>query len=374
MIEVRPVRSKREQRQFLNFPLDLYKGNPCFVPPLWMDEKKIFDKGYVYRDTCEDECWLAFKDGKVAGRIQGILQKASNEKTGEKRIRFTRFDSIEDFEVAKALFEAAENWARGLGMDTVCGPLGYSDLEREGLLIEGFDQLSTFEEQYNAPYYPEFIERLGYTKEIDWNESQLRSPAPEDAAELRKLSEFILRRYNLHIGKSRSTGDFLRKYADGLFEVLDHSYDGLYGTVPFTDGMKKLLIDNFRLVVNPKRTAVVLDENEKVVAFAVSFASLAKAVQPSRGHLTPLALIRLLRALRRPDIIDLCLVGVEPEWLNRGVSTVFVAGMVDMLEDPRVKYLETNLNLEDNYTIQNMWKRFDRTIHKRRRSYIKKLS
>ena len=374
MIEVRPVRSKREQRQFLNFPLDLYKDNPCFVPPLWMDEKKIFDKGYVYRDTCEDECWLAFKDGKVAGRIQGILQKASNEKTGEKRIRFTRFDSIEDFEVAKALFEAAENWARGLGMDTVCGPLGYSDLEREGLLIEGFDQLSTFEEQYNAPYYPEFIERLGYTKEIDWNESQLRSPSPEDAAELRKLSEFILRRYNLHIGKSRSTGDFLRKYADGLFEVLDHSYDGLYGTVPFTDGMKKLLIDNFRLVVNPKRTAVVLDENEKVVAFAVSFASLAKAVQPSRGHLTPLALIRLLRALRRPDIIDLCLVGVEPEWLNRGVSTVFVAGMVDMLEDPRVKYLETNLNLEDNYTIQNMWKRFDRTIHKRRRSYIKKLS
>lgn len=374
MIEVRPVRTRREQRQFLNFPLDLYKGNPCFVPPLWMDEKKIFDKDYVYRDTCEDECWLAFKDGKVAGRIQGILQKASNEKTGEKRIRFTRFDSIEDFEVAKALFETAEAWARGLGMDTVCGPLGYSDLEREGLLIEGFDQLSTFEEQYNAPYYPEFIERLGYTKEIDWNESQLRSPAPEDARELRRLSEFILRRYNLHIGKSRSTGDFLRKYADGLFEVLDHSYDGLYGTVPFTDGMKKLLIDNFRLVVNPKRTAVVLDENEKVVAFAVSFASLAKAVQPSRGHLTPLALIRLLRALRRPDIIDLCLVGVEPEWLNRGVSTVFVAGMVDMLEDPHVKYLETNLNLEDNYTIQNMWKRFDRTIHKRRRSYIKKLS
>ena len=374
MIEVRPVRTRREQRQFLNFPLDLYKGNPCFVPPLWMDEKKIFDKGYVYRDTCEDECWLAFKDGKVAGRIQGILQKASNEKTGEKRIRFTRFDSIEDFEVAKALFEAAEDWARKLGMDTVCGPLGYSDLEREGLLIEGFDQLSTFEEQYNAPYYPEFIERLGYTKEIDWNESQLRSPSPEDAQELRKLSEFILKRYNLHIGKSRSTNDFLRKYADGLFEVLDHSYDGLYGTVPFTDGMKKLLIDNFKLVVNPKRTAVVLDENEKVVAFAVSFASLAKAVQPSRGHLTPLALIRLLKALRKPEIIDLCLVGVEPEWLNRGVSTVFVAGMVDMLEDPRVKYLETNLNLEDNYTIQNMWKRFDRTIHKRRRSYIKKLS
>ena len=374
MIEVRPVRSRREQKQFLNFPLDLYRDNPCFVPPLWIDEKKIFSKNYVYRETCEDECWLAFKDGKVAGRIQGILQKASNEKTGEKRIRFTRFDSIDDFEVAKALFEAAENWARGLGMDTVCGPLGYSDLEREGLLIDGFDQLSTFEEQYNAPYYPEFIERLGYVKEIDWNESQLRAPSPEVAQQLRDLSEFILKRYNLHIGECKSANDFISKYADGLFEVLDHSYDGLYGTVPFTDGMKKLLIDNFKLVVNPKRTAVILDSNDKVVAFAVSFASLAKAVQPSRGHLTPLALIRLLKALRKPEIIDLCLVGVEPEWLNRGVSAVFVSGMADMFDDPRLKYLETNLNLEDNYTIQNMWKRFDRTIHKHRRSYIKKLS
>lgn len=370
MIDVRKVTTKREQKEFLRFPLDLYKDNPCFVPPLWIDEKKIFDKDYLYRDQCDDICFNAYKDGKIAGRIQGILQKASNEKTGEKRIRFTRFDTIDDFEVAKALFDAVENWAREIGMDTVCGPLGYSDLEREGLLIEGFDQLSTFEEQYNAPYYPEFIEKLGYKKEIDWNESQLRAPK-EGAEDLKQLSEFILKRYNLHVGKARNANDFIRKYADGLFEVLDHSYDGLYGTVPFTDGMKKLLIDNFKMVVNPKRTAVVLDENDKVIAFAVSFASLAKAVQPSQGRLTPLALIRLLKALRKPEIIDLCLVGVEPEWLNRGVSTVFVSGMVDMLQDPNVKYLETNLNLEDNFIIQNMWKRFDRTIHKRRRSYIK---
>ena len=373
MIEVKEVLSRRQQRQFLNFPLDLYKDNPCFVPPLWMDEKKIFDKNYLYRDQCDDICFLAYKDGKVAGRIQGILQKASNSKTGEKRIRFTRFDTIDDFEVAKALFAAVEDWARKIGMDTVCGPLGYSDLEREGLLIDGFDQLSTFEEQYNAPYYADFIEKLGYSKEIDWNESMLRAPK-ESTDDLAKLSEFILKRYNLHIGEARNANDFIKKYADGLFEVLDNSYDGLYGTVPFTDGMKKLLIDNFKLVVDPKRVAVVLDENEKVIAFAVSFPSLAKAVQPSRGHLTPLALIRLLKALKKPEIVDLCLVGVEPEWLNRGVSTIFISGMMDMLKDPNIKYFETNLNLEDNYVIQNMWKRFDRTIHKRRRSYIKKLA
>ena len=373
MIEVKKVETKKQQRQFLNFPLDLYRNNPCFVPPLWMDEKKIFDKNYLYHDQCEDVCFLAYKDGKVAGRIQGILQKASNQKTGEKRIRFTRFDSIEDFEVAKALFKAVEVWAREIGMNAVCGPLGYSDLEREGLLIEGFDQLSTFEEQYNAPYYGEFIEKLGYEKEIDWNESMLRAPK-ESTDDLKQLSDFILKRYKLHIGESRNANDFIRRYADGIFEVLDHSYDGLYGTVPFTDGMKKLLIDNFKLVVDPKRTAVVLDENEKVIAFAVSFPSLAKAVQPSQGRLTPLALIRLLKALKKPDIVDLCLVGVEPEWLNRGVSTIFISGMMDMLKDPNIKYFETNLNLEDNYMIQNMWKRFDRTIHKRRRSYLKKLS
>ncbi len=372
MTEIIEVKTKRQQKDFLDFPLKLYKDNPCFVPPLYADEKKMFRADYVYYDTCEAVCYNAYRDGKMVGRIQGILQKAHNEKTGEKRIRFTRFDTIDDFEVAKALFEAVEKWAREIGMDTVCGPLGYSDLEREGLLIDGFDQLSTFEEQYNAPYYPEFIEKLGYEKEIDWNESQLRAPK-EGAEDLKQLSEFLLKRYKLHIGEARNANDFIRKYADGLFEVLDHSYDGLYGTVPFTDGMKKLLIDNFKMVVNPKRTAVILDENNKVIAFAVSFASLAKAVQPSQGRLTPLALIRLLKALRKPEIIDLCLVGVEPEWLNRGVSTVFISGMMDMLKDPNVKYLETNLNLEDNYVIQNMWKRFDRTIHKRRRSYIKKI-
>lgn len=373
MVEVRKVVTGREQRAFLNFPLDLYRDNPCFVPPLWTDEKKMFGKNFVYRDTCEDVFFLAYKDGKVVGRIQGILQKASNEKTGEKRIRFSRFDTIDDFEVAKALFEALENWGREVGMDSVCGPLGYSDLEREGLLIEGFDQLSTFEEQYNAPYYADFIERLGYSKEIDWNESMLRAPS-EGQEDLQKLADFILRRYNLRIGESRNANDFIRRYVGSIFEVLDHSYDGLYGTVPFTEGMKKLMVDNFRMAVNPKRTAVILDENDKVIAFAVAFPSLAKAVQKSRGHFTPGAIVRLLKALRNPDIIDLCLVGVEPEWLNRGVSTVFVAGMMDMLKDPHVKYFETNLNLEDNFAIQNMWKRFDRTIHKRRRSYLKKLS
>ncbi|MDO4852615.1 MAG: N-acetyltransferase, partial [Clostridia bacterium] len=180
MVTIREVRTRKEQREFLNFPLDLYRENPNFVPPLYGDEKKIFCKNYVYYDTCEAVYYNAYRDGKIVGRISGILQKAANEKNHEKRVRFTRFDAIDDQEVASALFGAVEAWAKQKGMDTICGPLGFSDLEREGLLIEGFDQLSTFEEQYNAPYYQKLIEALGYRKEVDWTESKIYPPEKND--------------------------------------------------------------------------------------------------------------------------------------------------------------------------------------------------
>ena len=173
MIEVREVKTKKEQKEFLNFPLDLYDNNPYFVPPLYGDEKKIFKKNYMYLDQAEAIYFNAYKDNKIVGRISGIIQNAANEKNNEKRVRFTRFDSIDDQEVANALFSKVEAWAKEKGMDTVVGPLGFSDLEREGLLVEGFDQLSTFEEQYNYDYYPKLVENYGFVKEVDWLESKL---------------------------------------------------------------------------------------------------------------------------------------------------------------------------------------------------------
>ena len=375
MITVREVKTKKEQKAFLDFPLDLYAGNPCFVPPLYMDEKKIFRSDYVYNDCCDAAYFLAYKDGVVAGRIQGIIQKAANEKNGEKRARFCRFDAIDAFEVSKALFDAAEKWALDKGMDTVCGPLGFSDLEREGLLIEGFDQQATFEENYNAPYYGEHIERLGYVKEVDWLGFRLYgADSPETMEEMEQLSDFIFRRYKLHLGPSKNATDFLNRYADGIFSLLDKSYEGLYGTVPFTEGMKKLMIDNFKLVIDPKYVAVVLDENEKVVCFGLAFPALAGALAGGRGKLTPVTAVRLLKALKRPDAIDLCLVGVEPEYVNRGVSAVFSVAIMKMLRDnPRLRFADTNLNLEDNYAILNQWRRFRKEQVKRYRSYVKKL-
>ena len=373
MIEVREVKTCRQRREFLAFPNRLYRGNPSYVPALYMDERKIFRKDYVYNDTCESVYYNAYRDGKVVGRISGIIQRASNEKRGEKRVRFTRFDCIEDFEVARSLFAAVEKWAVARGMDTVCGPLGFSDLEREGMLIEGFDQPSTYEEQYNAPWYPEFVERLGYAKEVDWTESQITAPTPEDQAEMQKMADFVMRRYHLKFGPARNVDDFLNRYADGLFEILDKSYDQLYGTVPFSDGMKKLMIDNFRLLISLDYVAVVLDENDKVVLLGVCLPSIAKAVQRSGGRLTPCFLMDVLRAKRRPEIIDLALIGVDPDWLNRGVSVMVAAELGKMLARPGIRYAETNLNIEDNYAIQNLWRRFGRKDHKRRRAYVKKL-
>lgn len=373
MIEIKEALTKKQQKEFLDFPLKMYRDNPYFVPPLYGDEKKIFRSDYVYYDTCEAVYYNAYKDGKMAGRISGILQKVSNEKRIEKRVRFTRFDSINDEKVAAALFDAVEKWALSKGMDTVCGPLGFSDLEREGLLIEGFDELSTFEEQYNADYYPALVEKCGYAKEVDWFESKIYLPdEPDDTLE--KMSDFILQRYELHIGKAKSINEFIELYADPFFDLLDTAYKDIYGTVPFTDGMKKMMISNFKLILDLKHVAVILDKNNKLVCLGLCFPSLAKAVQKSSGHLTPAALIRLLKAIKKPEILDLGLVAVAPEYVNRGISTIISAGLMRMLKEDGIKYAETNLNLENNFAIQNQWKRFKSVRHKKRRSYVKKLS
>ena len=372
MIDIIEVRTHRERKEFVEFPLCIYKDCPYFCPPLYGDEMGVFGDKNIYNDTCDTVYYIARREGKTVGRISGIIQKAANEKNGEKRVRFGRFDSINDQEVATALLKAVEDWAVGKGMDTAHGPLGFSDLEREGLLIEGFDQMSTFEEQYNYEYYAKLIENCGYTKEVDWTESKISVPEDYDG-DLEKLGDFVMKRYKLRFGPAKNTNDFLDKYADGIFELLDKSYDKLYGTVPFTPSMRKQMISGFKFLLNLKYAAVILDENDKMISFAICFPSIVEAVRTAGGRITPLMLLRFLRAKRNPKVLDLCLVGVDPEYLNRGISAVFAAALMRMLKEGKIEYAETNLNLEDNYDIQNLWKHFGRVNHKRRRAYVKKL-
>ncbi len=373
MITVKAVKTKKEQKEFLDFPLKLYKNNPYYVPPLYCDEKKIFRNDYVYLDQAEAVYFNAYDDtGKIVGRISGILQRASNEKNNEKRVRFTRFDAVDDQRVADALFDAVEKWAKSKGMDTVCGPLGFSDLEREGLLIEGFNYLATFEEQYNYDYYQRLIENCGYAKEVDWVGFQLRAPK-EQNDRLERLSGLMMKKYNLHIGPAKNTKDFIKRYADGFFEIIDSTYVDIYGTVPFTDGMKKMMIDNFKLIIDVENVMVILDENDRIVCFGIFFPSIAKAVQKSGGHLTVPTLFRLLKAIKQPKVFDLGLIGVLPEYARKGISSLLIAKVIKSMREQNIEHAETNLNLETNSNIINQWKSFDTTQHKRHRCFIKKI-
>ena len=260
-------------------------------------------------------------------------------------------------------------------MDTMVGPLNFSDLEREGMLVEGFQEPATFEQNYNFSYYKDHVEALGYRKEIDWTASRLYGPeSPEAFDELEQLVAFIFKRYKLHYGTAKSGPELLKKYSQGIFDLLDTSYENLYGTVPFTEGMRKLVLENFAMVISPKHTAVILDENEKLVCFGLSFPGLAPALVGTRGKYTPWTLIKLLYYIKNPDILDLCLVGVDPEYLNRGVSGALSLAIMKMLgNNPRLKWADTNLNLEDNYAILNQWRRFRSEECKRYRAYVKKL-
>ena len=374
MVEIIEVKTKKDIKEFINFPLKLYKIDPYYVPALYMDELKMFKPNYVYYDQSTAKCFIAKKNGKTVGRIQAIIQKAANNKYNQKRIRFTRFDSIDDLEVSNALFDKIKDYAKENNMDEIVGPLGFSDLEREGLLIEGFDQKQTFEEQYNYSYYQKLIENYGFSKEVDWTESIIKNQEDKKIQEkIIKLADTVLKRNKLHIGKAKNVKDFLNKYADKFFDILDESYENVYGTVPFTDGMKKLLISNFNLLIDLRFVCVVLNENEEPVCMGLCLPSIAEAVKKSNGHLTIPAIIRILKAKKNPKIIDFALIGVKPTYQMKGVNVIVLAEIMKMLNNKSVLYAETNLNLETNEEVLAQWKYFDAKTNKRRRCFIKKI-
>ncbi len=373
MTSIIEVTTKKQRKEFVEYPLRLYKGNPYFVPPLYGDEMKIFTPKNVYFNTCDSAFFLAVREGKTVGRIQGIIQKQYNEIHDKKQLRFSRFDCEDNVETARLLFAAVEAWGKEKGMTETVGPLGYSDLEREGLLIEGFDQEQTFEEQYNYPYYAKLIEACGYAKDVDWVESRLFR-LTDDLEKWENLFQRALEKHHLHVGgvgmKKRA---YIKKYGRGIFDCIDECYKDLYGTVPFTKEMMEQMIAQFNLIVNLRYICVICDESEKVVAFGLCLPGIGEAVQKSGGKLTLGCLFRLLKAIRRPKVIDLALVGILPEYRKTGISACMITILGNMLKDKHVQYMETNLNLEDNIAIQATWKRFEHIQHKRRRSYIKKI-
>ena len=373
MVEIIEVKTKKDIKAFIEFPLNLYKGCPYFVPMIYGDEKKLIRESGK-NDIAKTVFYLAKRGKEVVGRIQGIIHKQYNQLKNESRVRFTRFDSIDDKEVSHALFKAVEDWARADGMTQLCGPLGYSDLDREGLLIEGFEENNTYEEQYNYSYYPALLEDYGFEKEVDWLEFELTAPKERHAL-LQKTAKRVLELNKLHVAQTKgiSKKAFIEKYADSFFDALDVCYSKLYGTMPITPEQRKEILEQFMLVININYFVFICNEREEVVAFGISFPAFGDALKKSGGRLTIPTLIRLLKAIKKPKKLDLGLVGVRPEYQNTGVNAVIVNGMIDFFEDGGIESCETNLNLETNTQVMSQWKYLTARQHKRRRAYIKNI-
>lgn len=371
MVTVKEVKTAKDIKEFIEFPLRLYKDCPYFVPPLYSDEKKLLKSG-GNNENAEAVFYLAQQDGKTVGRIQGIIQHQHNEKQNAAQMRFTRFDTVEDGAVAKALFDAVESWGREKGMTEIIGPLGYSDMDREGLLVEGFAENSTFEEQYNYAYYGPVLEQLGFVKDVDWLEYELTAPEKPNEM-LRRVSDRVMQMNKLHVADSSamSKKEYIDRYRDGFFDCLDECYRELYGTVPISRQTQNELIDQFMLIINKKYLVFICDENDRVVGFGLCFPGMGDALKKSGGRLTPAALVRLLKTVKNPKVLDLGLVAVRPEYQKKGVNAVLLQGILDMLTDGSVEKCETNLNLETNTAVQAQWKYFTARQHKRRRSYKK---
>ncbi len=371
-IIIKEVLTRRDLKKFIDFPNRLYTGNPYYVPRLYFDELNTLrrDKNPAF-EVCDARFWLAYKDGKIAGRIAAIHDKPSIEKWGNKYLRFGWIDFIDDEEVSQALMREVEKWAKELGMTGIHGPLGFTDMDNEGMLIEGFEEVGTLATLYNYPYYPEHIEKMGFRKDVDWMEFEGKVPEsiPEKIA---LIAEQIKEKFGLRLLKVNKAKELL-PYARPLFEVLDTAYSGLYGTVPLTLKQVDAYIKQYFGFIRPGFVSLVLDSSDKVIAFGITMPSFSRALQKCRGRLFPLGFLYILNAFRKNDLADLYLVGVEPEWQGKGINALIIYEIARTFIRNGIKKAETNPELELNYKVQSQWKFFEMRQHKRRRCYLKML-
>ncbi len=371
-IEIREVTNKKQLNAFINFPNRLYKNHKYYVPLLHFDEKSTLSKdSNPAFDYCEARYWLAYKEDKVVGRIAGIINKAYIEKWNNKYMRFGWIDFEEDEQIAEALIRQVEDWGKEKGMTAIHGPMGFTDLDHEGMLIEGFDQLGTLAAIYNYPYYSKFIEKLGYTKDADWVEFKIKIPdtIPD---KIEKFAGIVERRYNLRLLKARKTKDIL-PYAKQIFELINAEYDGLYGVVPLTDKQIQYYTKQYFSFIRTDFVPLVLDQNDKLVAFGVTMPSLSIALQKAKGSLFPFGFFHILKALKKNKIADFYLIAIRKDLQGKGVNAILMHAMAKSYIKNGIQYAESNPELEINKKVQSIWDHYDAVQHKRRRCFIKHL-
>lgn len=372
-ITVKEVLNKKQLKQWVRFPSKLYKDNANFVPFLENDEIETFTKeknpAYAF---CETRLFLAYKDGEIVGRIAGLINHAYNKKWDRNAIRFTRFDFIDDYVVSKALFDAVVEWGKERGFSSVMGPIGFTDMDHEGMLVEGFDEFNMSITFYNHPYYLEHMERLGLVKDIDWIEYKLTVPSEIDPV-LIKISERVIEKKGFK-AVTYTDRKVLHKDALEAFRIIDIAFSKLYGTVPLTPEIIENAVNSYIPLVNLDYICSVKDEEDNIVAFGVMVPSIAKALKKSNGKLFPFGIFRMLRALKgKNDVLEMYFVAVKPEYQMLGVPAILITTILKNIIKNGVKYCETGPMLETNKAVHSLWKPFEKKQHKRRRCYVKNI-
>ncbi|MDE7380852.1 MAG: N-acetyltransferase [Muribaculaceae bacterium] len=375
-VEIREIKpTKKNLKAFTQFQIDLYQGNSCYVPPLIMDDVATLDPtSNPAFDFCEAKLFMAYKDGEPAGRIAGIINHQVNKSMQEKTARFGFIDFIDDEEVSAALLKAAEDWAKEKGMTKIIGPLGFTDLDHEGMLVEGFDELSTMATIYNYPYYPEHLAKAGYEKESDWVEFLMEVP---DAIpdKFNRIAEIVKKKYDLRILKYTDRKKIKAEYGQALFHLINDAYKELYQYSMLTDRQIEHYIKEYLNLLNLDLVTLIVDKDGVLQGVGISMPSMSRALQKSKGKLFPFGWYHLLKGLKgKNDRVDLMLVAVRPEYQNKGINALLFQDLIPQYQKYGFKYAESNPEMESNAKVQSQWGYFNHRQHRRRRSFFKQLS
>lgn len=371
-VELKEVKDLKDLKKFVRFPFSLYKNNKYWIPPIIKDEINTLrkDKNPSF-DFCEVKFILAYKNGKLAGRIAGIINRSFIQQWGEKYVQFSYFDFIDDLDVSSALINYVEQWGLSKGMESIMGPTGFTTFEHSGLLIFGFDEIPTIASAYNYEYYVKHYDNFGLKKETDYVEYEVNTPKeiPEKA---KKIRDLIIKRYKLKSLDGKTKKELL-PYAEQIFDVINASYKPLFGFVPLTKKQIDYYVKKFFSFIQPEYITAVLHDN-RVVGFQISIPSLSHAFQKAKGRLFPFGFYHIIKAMKNPNRIDILLVGVHPEYQNKGVNAIFMTDLTKICIDKKILYAESNKELEENDKVQNFWRYFDTRQHKKVRIYKKSLS
>lgn len=374
-VEIVKVETMGQLKKFVRYNYELYKDNPYAVPELYEDAMNTLrrDRNAAF-EFCEADYFLALRDGKVVGRVAAIINHRANERCGIKAARFGWVDFIDDAGVVDALFATVEQWARERGMTELQGPLGFTDLDREGMLVEGFDRLGTMATIYNFPYYPQHMERMGFEKDADWVEFLIKVPE-KNWEKAERLSAIITRKYNLRVVQCKSRSELAKRYGKALFSLVNECYAPLYGFSPLSDRQVEQLIKQYLPAIDLRLVSLIVDGNDNLVGLGVTLASLSIALQKAKGRLFPFGWFHLTKALffSRPKRLDFLLVAIKPEYQSKGVMALLFNDLMPRYIAMGFEDVETNPELETNNKVQAQWESFEKEQHKRRRAYKKAL-